>query len=100
MFLQNVFKQFKHFNNGQSHISLNIIIEKLKHKNPWNQNKLAFNPIWLVRFQIKYSKDTKETLCIILYISFLTLKTNSVFIFWILLKCSKISTLILYSIIY
>lgn len=94
----------------QFHISLNIITEKLKHKNPWNQNKLAFNPIWLVRCQIKYSKDTEETFCIILYISFfflilyisfLTLKTNSVLIILVPLKCNnKISTLILYSIIY
>lgn len=85
----------------QFHISLNIITEKLKHKNPWNQNKLAFNPIWLVRCQIKYSKDTEETFCIILYISFLTLKTNSVFIILVPLKCNnKISTLILYNIIY
>ena len=85
----------------QFHISLNIITEKLKHKNPWNQNKLAFNPIWLVRCQIKYSKDTEETFCIILYISFLTLKTNSVFIILVPLKCNnKISTLVLYSIVY
>ena len=85
----------------QFHISLNIITEKLKHKNPWNQNKLAFNPIWLVRCQIKYSKDTEETFCINLYISFLTLKTNSVFIILVPLKCNnKISTLVLYSIVY
>lgn len=85
----------------QFHISLNIIPEKFKHKNPWNQNKLAFNPIWLVRCQIKYSKDTEETFCIILYISFLTLRTNSVFIILVPLKCNnKISTLVLYSNIY
>ena len=63
----------------QFHISLNNIYyqgAQNKHKNPWNENKLVLNPIWLVRFQIKYSGDTEETFCIILYTSFFTLKTN------------------------
>lgn len=59
------------------HISLNTIVtEELKRsKSSWNQNKLVFNPIWLVRLQRKYLQDTKETFCI----SFFILKMNSFF---------------------
>ena len=79
--------------NWRFDISLNTIYywgAQNKHKNPCNQSKLVFKPIWLVRFQIKYSRDTKETFYTILFTSFFILKMSSFFLsFWFYWRSTK-----------